>query len=67
MWAIPITALIIMAGLAFLQTQRHIQGQEAKAMDKTIHASGKLDKLREEFDEYKKRVDALVIRAGFSK
>ena len=56
-----------MIGLAFLQTQKHIHDQEAKALDKTIHASGKLEKLREEFDEYKKRVDALVIRAGFSK
>lgn len=65
MIAIPVTAFILMAGVILIQFYHYQFLERQKLMDKKIHAAGQLDQLRTEFDDYKKKVDALVIKAGF--
>jgi hypothetical protein len=56
---------LLMIGLIILQYQHYAFVERQKSLDKVIHGSGEIDKLRKEFDDYKKRVDALTLKAGF--
>lgn len=65
MWAIPLTMLILMIGLAFLQRDYFIFRQKEKKQRNFMEVSQELELLRVEFAEYKKRVDSLTLKAGF--
>lgn len=65
MIAIPITAFIIMIGLIWLQYCHYKHLELLKNMTLRMSAQGEFEKMKKEFDDYKKRVDSLTIKAGF--
>ena len=58
-------AVIIVIGILFIQENHYKFLENRRLLDKKIAASGQLEQLREEFDDYKKRVDVLSLKAGF--
>jgi hypothetical protein len=65
MIALPITMAILVLGVIFVQ-YNHYQFVDRRAMlNKTVIGAGQLEEFRKDFEEYKKRVDALTLKAGF--
>lgn len=67
MTAILITALIL-CGIVYLQGEHYkfLRGkEESRELIEFYTELDRIDKKLKEFDEYKKRVDALTLRAGF--
>ncbi len=62
---IPLTAVVIVIGLIVLQDvyYRHLREERESANDMVEMQD--MCVMREELDEYKKRVDSLTLRAGF--
>ncbi len=62
---LPLTVLVIMVGLWFLQQSYFKFQAQQRIISKTILGSGEIEKLRKEFDDYKSRVDKLSLKVGF--
>lgn len=56
---------LLMVGLIILQYNHYSFLERQKTLDKKLSDEGTIEKLRKEFDDYKKRVDALTLKAGF--
>lgn len=65
MFAIPLTAAILIIGLLFLQYNHYRHLERQKSLDKTLSTASDFEDLKKDFAEYKKRVDGLTIKAGF--
>lgn len=62
---IPLTMLVLMVGLSILQYNHYQFLKEKEQVAKAVLGIGEIDKFRKEFEDYKKRVDVLTIKAGF--
>lgn len=62
---IPLTMLIFMVGLFSLQYNRYSFLDRYEKLNKTTESQEEIDKLKKEFEDYKKRVDSLTLKAGF--
>lgn len=61
MWALTIAVLIIVAGAIHAQKKHHEFLDHQKLLKESLHT----DQHVKEFQEYKKRVDVLTLKAGF--
>lgn len=65
MWELPISLVILMSGFIYLH-QRHYEHELDKMNRDDDHVRWESSEaLGKEFDEYKKRVDALTLKVGF--
>lgn len=64
---IPLTAAIIMIGLIFLQSNHYRFLHEENKQPEIEIDLKEWDEIKKGFDEYKRRVDSLTLRAGFIK
>ena len=62
---IPITVAILVMGVLFLQHNHHRFLEDQKMKEQIDVPLEKVAELMKEFEDYKKRVDTLMIRAGF--
>lgn len=62
---IPLTMFILIAGLCLIQYNHYQFLKEKEQVAKAVLGIGEIDKFRKDFEDYKKRVDVLTIKAGF--
>lgn len=62
---LPLTAVVVMGGLYFLQAQKHAHDERLKSMQLDQNVVDAQAVLVKDLDEYKKKVDALTLKAGF--
>lgn len=62
---IVLSIMVIMSGLVVLQRYQHEFLIRQKEYKDSAKLSIEIEQKLKEFDEYKKRVDALVLKAGF--
>lgn len=65
MIALPFTMAILVLGILFLQYNHYKFIERKDTLNKIIMGSGELEEFKKDFEEYKKRVDALTLKAGF--
>jgi hypothetical protein len=66
MWEIPLSILIIVLGLYLLQWANHGFVVARSQQHDVERLSSELQIRIAEFEEYKKKVDKLVLRSGFT-
>lgn len=66
MWEIPLSILIIVLGLYLLQWANHRFLVARSQQHDVERLSSELQIRIAEFEEYKKKVDKLVLRSGFT-
>lgn len=64
MWALFSVFILVIGALCF-QYNHYAFIERQKTLDKSLSTIGELEKLQKEFTEYKKKVDALSLKAGF--
>ncbi len=62
---IALSVAILVLGAVYAQREHYLFIQRKSEVDKIIRGSGEISSLKKEFDEYKKRVDSLTLKAGF--
>lgn len=65
MITLPITMAILILGIIFIQHNHYRFIERRETINKTLMGSGQLEEFRKDFEEYKKRVDSLTLKAGF--
>lgn len=65
MIALPLSIALLMMGLIFLQHNHYAYVERQKTLDKSMSTAGDFEKLKKEFDEYKKRLDSVSLKVGF--
>lgn len=65
MIAIPLSIAILVIGILMIQHNHYRFLELQKNQNKAIVGLGELEKFKKDLEEYKKRVDALTLRAGF--
>lgn len=65
MWELPLTAIIVTITLTELQRRHYRYKLDQKSNGLNPITVESIAKTQKEFEEYKKRVDGLIVRAGF--
>lgn len=62
---IPLSIAVLMGGLCLLQWQAYHLKQKKDEVQHELDLQIQMHTLKKEFDDYKKRVDTLTLKAGF--
>lgn len=65
MWEIPLTVALLSGAFLYAQDRHYRFKTQSQAQAGASMQSDQLEKTLRDFEEYKKRVDALTLRAGF--
>ena len=65
MWELIVIVVFVLVALLYAQDRHYSYLQEKIEWENSLELDAELEKKLKEFDEYKKRVDALTLKAGF--
>lgn len=65
MWALPLAVFIFMMSLIYMQERYYEFKKILSDQNEQIKTFHELEEFQKDFEDYKKRVDTLTLKAGF--